>query len=81
MNILQLVDEIWGLSMQFSVLNIIIVTTTVIFMELQQRREVLTPAGPDHEQPLEDILRPRLCLGDLRFQASPGWSSLRGPQS
>lgn len=69
--------------MQFSVLNII---TMVISMDLQQRREVPAPAGPDHKQPFEEgcfcaeaehrgAEVPRLPLGGVASEAaelSPG---------
>lgn len=74
-----------GDCMQFSVLNII---TMVISMDLQQRREVPAPAGPDHKQPFEEgcfcaeaeaehrgVEIPRLPLGGVASEAaelSPG---------
>lgn len=41
----------FGDYMHFSVLNII---TMVISMDLQQRKEVPAPAGPDYKQPFEE---------------------------
>lgn len=69
----------FGGYMQFSVLNII---TMVISMDLQQRREVPAPAGPDHKQPFkEGCLRLRLSTGVLRFQGFPWVEWLQRPQS
>lgn len=59
----------FGGYIQFSVFTII---TMVIYMDLQQRREVPAPAGPDHKQPFEEgCLRLRLSTGVLRFQGLP----------
>ena len=46
LTISQLVDEIWELSTQFSILNIKTIITTVIFMGLQPAEKMgPTPAG------------------------------------